>query len=124
MAVVEGERQRHHVSRHHLVLNDPRPPRDLAHTQNRGLAGVDDRRTAVDTEDTDVGDGEGAAGLVGRLGTAGAGGGGQFADGIGSDMPFLCTSYQQFFGQLRAELGGEHRAYLDYVTRRYCHGAA
>jgi hypothetical protein len=48
----------------------------------------------------------------------------QFAEVIGSDMRFYWTSYQQFFGKLRASLGDEHRRYVDYVTRRYCQGSA
>lgn len=47
----------------------------------------------------------------------------EFAEGVGSDMPFYWATYQQFFGKLRAELGEEHRPYLDYVSRRYCQGA-
>jgi len=47
-----------------------------------------------------------------------------FADSIGSDMRFYWTSYQQFFAKLRATLREEHHPYLDYVTHRYCQGAA
>lgn len=47
----------------------------------------------------------------------------RFSELVGSDVNFRSISYQAFLGKLGRSLKGDHRAYLDYMGRRYC-GAA
>src|SRR6185295_1782710 len=50
--VVEAQGQRGHLAYDDLVVHDPRLLLDRAEGEDRGLTGVDDRRPAVDAEDT------------------------------------------------------------------------
>ena len=60
------QRQRGDLARLDLALVHPRLELDRAEREDRGLAGVEDRRAGVDAEDADVGDRDRAARHVGR----------------------------------------------------------
>src|SRR5205823_1237717 len=62
--MVEGQAQVTHLPDRHGAVVHPRPGRNRTDAKNGCLAGIEDRRTAVDAEDADVGDRDRAVGQV------------------------------------------------------------
>ena len=59
--MIEGQRELHHRSHGERSVDSPGAFDDPSRREDRGLPRVEDRRTSVDPEDTDIGDRDGAS---------------------------------------------------------------